>query len=559
MRKLACLCLILLLTAGLAFGVSAQPDSGSIQSNSVISENGSCQVNLTLTITLAQAADLSFPIPASAENVTLNGSAAKVSGSDTKMVALQSITGSGGGTYTMHIGYMLPAVVSTGEDGLLLTLDLLSPGFRYVLSQFSFSITLPGEITAEPIFRSGYYHETTMEHLTIETEGNTIRGSYKGAVHDSETLAMTLPVDDAMFPRTAITARMMSMLDLVTVIIVGLTIIYFFAFMCPPIKRAHPRYTAPEGITAGEVDRWLTGGSMDLTMLVLSWAQMGYLRIRCEHGSRVILHKRMEMGNERSVFENQTFSALFGGRTSLDATGSHYARVFRDVKAKTRHPKDVFNPRSGNPYLFRILCICAAFLAGIMLGDTFAPHSMVVRIFTGIVTATLSVVIQTGAAKLILRQRRMLHISLLCCAVWLLVSLLCGDWLVGIGMVIFQFLAGLALAYGGRRTELGSQHMFQLLGLRNHTKTAATQELTRLMKTNPTYFHNVAPYALAMNTDRAFARRFGKLRIPECSYLTDGRDRQYSATEWMNLLRRTVKAMDARSQSLSNNRSARRR
>lgn len=548
MRKLICLCLVAVLTAGLVFAVSAQSDA---ESSITVSEDGSCRVSFTMTLTTDSALHLEFPIPAAAEKVTLNGNDINPTArQNAKFVDLSSITGSGAGTYRITVAYSLPSVLSTEEDKLILNLELLCPGFLHELSAFSFTVTLPKKPSHQPMFESGYYRESTMEHLQAKVDGSTIRGSYIGTVQDSETLTLTLEVDETMFPKPAITARVISLLDLVTIILVALAIVYFFVFMRPSLKRSPVRYTAPEGVTAGEVGRWLTGDSVDLSLLVISWAQMGYLRIQYESDQRILLNKRMKMGNERSVFENQVFKALFGLRTTLDATGSHYARLCRDVRLKTKRPRDVFHPRSGNPHLFRILCVLAAFMTGVMLADTFAPHSIALRVITGIVTGILAVIIQIGAGKLILRQRKRLRISLLGCGVWLTVSLLCGDWLIGIGMVLFQFLAGLALAYGGRRSEMGSYNMTQLLGLRLHTKTVPAQELTRLMKMNPGYFHNIAPYALAMNTDRAFAKRFGNQRIPECAYLTDGRSHQFSATEWIQLLRRTVNAMDARSQKM---------
>ena len=558
MRKLFSLCLVLLLISGLSLAVSAQSGAESAECSTVISKDGSCHVSFTMTLHLEQTTDLQFPVPTGAQNVTVNGTAASFTGRDPLQVSLNPITGNGIGTFTVTVAYDLPTLIHSEKEGLVLKLDILS-GFSLPISKFSFSVTLPGTPAQTPTFLSGYYPETVMEHLTVETEGNTIRGSYIGTIFDRETLTLTLPADESMFPDPTITARMMSLVDLVTVIVMVLAIIYFFVFMRPHIHRPQPRYTAPEGVTAGEVGRWLTGDSMDLTLLVVSWAQMGYLRIVYENEERVLLHKRMDMGNERSVFENQVFRALFGRRTALDATGSHYARLCRDVRLKTRRPKDVFHQRSGNPHFFRILCVLAAFLAGIMLGETFALNSVFMQIITGLLAATLAVVIQIGAGKMILRHRRMLYISWAGCALWLTVSLLCGDWLMGIGMVIFQFLAGLALAYGGRRSEIGSQHMYQLLGLRTHTRTAPIQELNRLMRINPGYFHNIAPYALALNTDRAFARRFGNIRVPECSYLTDGRNRQFSPGEWMELLRKTVKAMDARSQRLPTRQVAKRR
>ena len=572
MRKLCCLCLVFLLISSLTLAVSAQSSASGSELSAVVSEDGSCHVTFKMTLALESAGELGFPLPAQAKNITLNGAA--VTGtpytvmhrvSDTEQtelrlqkISLDQITGGNSGTYTFTLAYTLPAVVDSTKAGLVLSLPLLS-GFSLPLSDFLFTVTLPGTTTQEPGFESGYYPETIMEHLQITQEGNTIRGRYISAIHDQETLTLKLAVDENMFPRTAITARMMGMMDLVAVILATLAILYFFIFMRPNLRRVHSRSTPPEGMSAGEVGRWLSGGSMDLTLMVLSWAQMGYLRIEYQGPDRVLLHRRMDMGNERSVFENQVFKALFGRRPYLDATGTHYARLNRDIAKKTRHPREVFHPRSGNPYIFRGLCLLAAFFAGVMLGDTLAEDVVAVQILVGLCTAGLALTIQYGAGKVLLRHRVPVLISLLCCGMWLVVSILCGDWLMGVGMVIFQFLAGMALAYGGRRSELGGHNMRQLLGLRKHLRTVPRQDLARVMKLNPNYFHNVIPYALALRSERAFARRFDNIRIPECAYLTDHRERQFSAPEWVELLRKTVDAMDMGQQQSSGQRVTQRR
>ena len=110
-----------------------------------------------------------------------------------------------------------------------------------------------------------------------------------------------------------------------------------------------------------------------------------------------------------------------------------------------------------------------------------------------------------------------------------------------------QTLAGLALAYGGRRTELGRQAMTQIVGLRKHMRTVSKTELQRLLKINPNYFYDLAPYALALGLDCTFSRRFGRLRMTECTYLIKGTSGQMTAAEWAAMLRDTVNRLNARS------------
>ena len=76
------------------------------------------------------------------------------------------------------------------------------------------------------------------------------------------------------------------------------------------------------------------------------------------------------------------------------------------------------------------------------------------------------------------------------------------------------------------------------------------RDLQMLLKANPGYFHELAPYALALGVDKTFARRFGRLRLPECTYLIAGQQRQMTATEWAQMLRATVDALERRARWL---------
>ena len=72
--------------------------------------------------------------------------------------------------------------------------------------------------------------------------------------------------------------------------------------------RQSARRTRRKGVTdMSKRRRYHTGSRLtftgaDLTMMVFSWAQLGYLVIHLDDNGRVMLHKRMDMGNERSSF-----------------------------------------------------------------------------------------------------------------------------------------------------------------------------------------------------------------------------------------------------------------
>jgi hypothetical protein len=100
-------------------------------------------------------------------------------------------------------------------------------------------------------------------------------------------------------------------------------------------------------------------------------------------------------------------------------------------------------------------------------------------------------------------------------------------------------------AYGGRRSDAGRQASRQVLGLRRYLHKADRSQLQRLSDNDPDYFHNLAPYALALGVDKPFAKRFGKLQIPPCPYLLTAAGSTMTAADWCALMNLAVQSMES--------------
>lgn len=176
------------------------------------------------------------------------------------------------------------------------------------------------------------------------------------------------------------------------------------------------------------------------------------------------------------------------------------------------------------------------------------------RIFLSVVLGTAGAVaswlIQEWGKCLHLRDKQPVLIGVGCIVVWLVLSLVAGQ----VGMMAFavsiQLVGGLAAAYGGRRSELGRQTMSEILGLRRYLKTVSKEELQRILKSNPDFYYEMAPYALALGVDKTFAKRFERLHQPNCAYLITGIETNRTAAEWYPLLQEAVDALNARQKRL---------
>ncbi len=545
-------CILLLLCLWLlAVPVLAVTGASHISSQAQVEADGSCHVTMTIQLHFDQAPDsLFFPLPLEADTINLNGGFAAVTKeSGAKQVKLPIAAA---GDYTFTLSYRLPVVLSRENGSTLLTLPILNR-FSYPISSLDFSLTLPGPIDGTPSFLSGYYQEETDDLLGCGISGNTLSGFAKTPLKDHETIILYLPVDAGLFPFAAINQPLLSTFDGATILLILLAVVYYCISLFPSIPPRTRWFTAPDGITPGDVGTCLTGRGADLSLMVISWAQLGYLLIEVDGSGRVLLHKRMDMGNERSRFEMNCYQSLFGKRNTVDGTSYHYARLCRKVATKAPLTPQLFKKRSGNPYLFRVLCAAAGACGGVSLALTLT-YSESLQILLGILLAIAcggaSLVIQSGGKCLPLRDKSPMVAAVLCGVLWIAGGIWANQILLTLPIALFQFLAGLAAAFGGRRTALGLHGVAQLQALRGYMTTATAFDLHRLVQANPNYYYEMAPYALAMGIDRAFARRFGKLQLPECSFLRTEHTHQMTASQWAGLLRLVYDRLNARQKHL---------
>lgn len=554
MRRAAAALAALLFIMALATGVSASSAS-SVSSSAVVSTDGTCKVSVTVNLNLDSAVDkLSYPLPSGARGVTVNGTSVRTYKADGALQAdisrlVKGLTGS----FSLTFSYTLSGCVATDELGrTIVTVPLLS-GFTYPIDSLSFNVTLPGDASGKPTFTSGYYQSSIESILEYSVSGQTVSGYSTGTLKDLETMSISVEMPAELFPQQQVQEWSVEFDDIAMYVCAGLALLYWLIFLrCLP-----PRYVncaiASESHTAGELCSVLTAQGADLTMMVMTWAQLGYVLVHLDGHNRVMIHKRMEMGNERSGFENRVFRSLFGKKQTVDGTSYHYATLCKKVRATPANLSDHFRKGSGNPKIFRVLACGIGVFAGMSLGLAMGKGTFLsgLSVFLMVSFGTVSSwLIQSGAYAMLLREKRKLWISLGCCAAWLLLGALAGEFGIAVIAVSAEILSGLAAAYGGRRNDIGRQAVAQVLGLRRYLCKAPKGEFQRITRNAPDYFYSMAPYAQALGIGKRFAAQFGSMQLPGCPYLTTGRDGHRTALEWMELMDEAVTRLDARQKRL---------
>ena len=552
-RKFLCLLLCAALFLGLSVSASADNAASGIQIYASLNSGGDAEVTLTARIYLEEAVDsLAFPLPLNATNITLNDRGVTSSKySSATWVTLPDISGFVG-EYIATFHFEVPDVVKMVDKKLTLDLPLLS-GFTLPVESANITVMLPGVVETRPTFKSIYHQDSIETILNITINNNLISGLITTTLKDRETLSMTMVVPEEMFSGVSTYVREGNPEVVPMGVCAGLAFVYWLLFLRTlPFIRVR-RATPPEGITAGELGNRLTLSGADLTMMVFTWAQLGYLSIRLEDSGRVLLQKRMSMGNERSGFEVKAFHLLFGKKTYVDATGTAYARLARKVSLSVPGKKILVKGKYGNPKMMRYLSCGVQLFCGVCFAMnllTVTALQVIAAIALGAIGAVSGWFIQQGMYRIHLRYKKPLILALVLSVLWIALGIWAGQWIMASLSVAAQLLCGLAAAYGGRRTDLGRQNAAQILGLRSYYKTLSKEDLTRMLKNDPEYFFNNISYAMALGVDKAFAKRFGNRKMPPCPYFSCGVRTPMTAADWVRFLHETAEIMDERQRQM---------
>ena len=547
----AAVCALILAFAALfTLHASAESAASKVDMYCTVNNDGDCLVSMTVTLRM-EASDegLTFPLPYSASSITMNGSSVSTSRvGDKTLAALSRVVGGLTGEFTVRFDYVLPKAVSvTADRQLQLTLPMLC-GFDYPVESLSFIITLPDSIETKPTFTSTYQQNGFESNLELTITGNMITGASVNTLNDHEAVTMTMAVSKDMFPTVSTYQRTGNPEIIPMAVFAGLALLYWLVFLrtLPP---QHQRTTVPpEGISAGELGCRVTMSGGDLSMMVMSWAQMGYLLIRPD-GGRVLLYKQMDMGNERSLFEVRVFQSLFAGRRVVDCSRAYYAKLCAKTTSMVPGEKTMCRPRSGSRKIFRwLLCVSQAF-CGMCIAMNMTSIA-VLRIMFSLIFGVLSAIsawqIQEFAMHLPFRTRSRAWISLALCLFWVLLGLIAGQPWVPLVSVLVQLLMGYLAAYGGMRTERNRSEAGEILAIRRFLRRIPRPEAARLIKLDPEYFFRMAPYAIALGVGKPFAAAFGRRKLEQCPYLITKGQNSRTAEDWMRLMIQTVALMDDR-------------
>jgi hypothetical protein len=404
---------------------------------------------------------------------------------------------------------------------------VLASGYTCPVDAMHFSVSFPAEFDAQPTLISGYHGDTAFNDFDIECLKDSYSATMLTKMQDHDSLRLTMTLPDGYFDLRYMPGKTSSADAALFWGLLALCLIYWFFRLRNGLLLPKTRKILPLDANAGELGYQLTCDKPDLTSMVMQWANLGYLSVYRNRRGRIILRRRMDMGNERKRIEGKVFNDLFRRDGVCDAQSLRFRSAAKKIGPPFRSywDKRLFDSHSGSASLLRCFGLLAAYAVNFMAFDlalgTFTARWIVIPLLAVPATA-LCWPVQGLVRSLLRRQRRR---PLLRAAVSIVLLLLLG-MLSGCGgyMVLNLFLqlfVGFGILFGGLRSRGGRDRILQLLGFRRYLRAASRAELLRSLQTDSLYYYHILPYAEALGLGKRFSRQFGEIRMEPCAWLQD--------------------------------------
>lgn len=515
-----------------------------------LQEDGSCTVNSSFTVRFS-GKDSSFVIPLGVDAVDYSlGIPADVQKiNNVTCYVLPENGASFAGQQNFSVTYTLPCQVSTVDGKQHLDLSVLASGFTCPINAWKFTVHFPAAFETMPDLFSGYHGNTAFNDFDIQCADGVYTANMLTRMQDHDSLRLQMDLPDGYFDLRNLPGKTEHIDRNVFLGVALLCLLYWFFRLRNPLKLPKKCKLPPVHVTAGELSYHLTCDKPDLASLVMQWADLGYLTVRRHRNGRVVLTRRMEMGNERRSVEVKLFSTLFRKDGNCDVQSLRY----RNAAKKMCHPfgihcaRRMFSRHKGSVRLYRMLGMIAAYASGFMAFDLLLgayDSRWVLIALLSVLVCVLSWLIQQGIICLLRRRRKrpliLAGISVLALVILMGIS---GSGVNMILNILLQAFIGITAMFGGKRSSGGWDILLHLLGFRSYLRHISVGELRQQLQSDPMFFYRMYPYAEAAGFGKRYAKRFASVPLEPCDWLKDAKDTATKAGDFCQIYASVIATM----------------
>ena len=521
----------------LSFGVFADYQVDQSTVNVEVGKTGRAQVTATYQLTFdAAQEELRVPLP--------DGSISRVSAEtyhynvdETDAGVDVVLTGSFAGTQTVTVSYTVSAAPSNTSEGEVYQIGLLSSRWACTIGACSFQVilpqpsgTMPADDTITPQVLSGYYGALKDSDVNLSLNGTILTGTAENRMaYDSLALQVTVPSGYFYVRSSALPMVHITYLSLAMAALLFLLVLYWRFRLRTPRQEISPRLLTPGGLLSCQLPQLLDGGTCDIAVLILEWANLGYLSIQVNKKGYVILTRMIPMGSERSQAEQRLFARIFSTGSRVLATPGRFASAAARFRRASRRSLNrvIFDPKGGNVVFLQLPCRLLLAVGIGYLAATALPEGsgfLVLAVLAGMAGFVYSIYLHKYLSSWATLNRfsRSTAVCLALALVLLVLGLLTGAILevaIGLGACCFSAVAS---GRGPRRSPRGQEFLAQAKGCQLFYRKVTWQRLQLLTGRNGRFFQLQLPKAAALGADKAFAQRFERLPVTWPEWLGRG-------------------------------------
>ena len=543
MRRISALVLSVILCFLLTCGVQAAGNEVSqLFSEVSVGEDGSARVTMNISVHfMTPATEFVVPLSSEGREITASGATYEVKKQDGISCVVFRNEAGFSGDISFVCSYLLPSAVTEGKDKIQeFSLALPEKGWNYPIGNYQLTVTFPVKIESQPDWYSAYHGVDIENYLDISVEDSTLKANSFEGFKDQETLSLTMEFKESPFDLKHQPGQTASVDTVLFWIFLVLSLAYWFFFLRGKLLRPVLRQTAVNGTTAGEIPCELSGLLPDVAGTLAHWGNLGYLTITRTSAGRIILRKKMEMGNERAAAERKLFYSIFRSSEAVDASNPRLLSVAGRIGPRVRRSwfRRLYRKNGGNPRIFRGLALLTGFMACFKTFDLMLPANAgrwFLLPLLSVLGTCLCFLIQGACLRFYRRRRKVfLTAGTVSLVVLFILSISAGTFGLMFLCLLLQIFAGLATMFGGVRLTAGNDLVRQLLGLRKFLSRGDTEELRRLAE-DSSYFYEMLPVAEELGVGAAFARRCRDLPLEPCPWLLDSLSEPETSMEFYTL------------------------
>lgn len=513
-----------------------------------VDKHGDYTMTVTAEVMFSEASEeVMLPIGMDARRISVSGyKLSKETIDGNTWVVLKNSEGLTG-LQTFVITYEKLRAVTLGEDkSQTLDIELLCPLWDWPVEKLAFSVTMPKEFDAAPVFSSGYYADQIAVDSRIE--GMTIQGTVQESLLDRESVDLTLLLPKRFFRLQNIPGATDPADRILMILLFAMTAVYWYRTLRNPRTKRTDRKLTPEGILAWEFPYVSKGGGLDLPLLLSEWGSLGYITLSVSRSGRIRVHSRIPMAGERKPYEVRVYRTLFCRDTVCYADTARFRRIGERAGKACRSfwNSRLFTRDSGNPYLVQLLVSLIFGLHWFRAMDYLLP-AWTWRLFLLIPTLVIGVLAGWTLQDILKRILRRMWSKICWFAplILLVTGLLAqfgGGWLTALLTLLVVLLSVVGTLRGGKRTEDGLDRIAQIRTFRSYIRQADIHHLQLMLHEDGQYFYDLLPYAEALGMGKRFAKRFANMQLEPCVWLDYPGLKSRTAMEfygiYCNLLRR---------------------